>query len=174
VDGPVPFIPSRDTVKLMGYELDAVLGKRDLLENLAREHGVPMVALGQGFALIPLTSDVIGVLVGNGAPDAPVGYQAGRLALDDVLKGWSARGPVVHVTSEMHDGVGPQTARIWQDGAMVFAQTGLPYSGPISMALQRLGVTGGRLGWDEFDVVGLGRHRRTARWLDAALDGISD
>lgn len=43
-------------------------------------------------------------------------------------------------------------------------EEGLPGSGPISVALQRLGVTGGRLGWDEFDAVGLGRHRTTDRW----------
>jgi hypothetical protein len=70
----------------------------------------------------------------------------------------------------MHGGVGEQTARIWQNGVTVFAQQGSAGSGPISMALLRLGVTGGRLGWDEFDVVGLGRHRTTDRWFDASPD----
>jgi hypothetical protein len=62
--------------------------------------------------------------------------------------------------------VGPQTARIWKDRVLVFAQEGSAYSGPISMALLRLGVTGGRLGWDEFEIVGLRRSRTTERWLN--------
>ncbi|GAA4483554.1 hypothetical protein GCM10023191_005270 [Actinoallomurus oryzae] len=66
--------------------------------------------------------------------------------LDGMFKDRSARGPIVHATSDMHAGVGDQTARIWQDGALVFAQEGRPGSGPISMALQRLGVTGARIG----------------------------
>jgi hypothetical protein len=142
----------------LAYELNAVLGQRELLETLAGPHGVPVVALGQGFGLIPLTSRVIDVLVGDSGPRG----------FDDLLKSWSAHGPIVHATAELHSGMGEQTARIWRGGAMVFAQQGHAYSGPISMALLRLGVTGGRIGWDEFDVVGLGRYRRTDRWFDAA------
>jgi hypothetical protein len=153
----------------MAYELSAVLGERELLETLAGDHGVPVVALGQGFGLIPLTSEVVDVLVGDSGLDAPVDHRTRQRRLDDLLKGWSARGPIVHATGETHGGgPGEQTARIWRNGVMVFAQKGNSYSGPISMALQRLGVAGGRIGWDEFDVVGLGRHRKTVQWFDAA------
>ncbi|MFV2176263.1 hypothetical protein ACFHW2_34645 [Actinomadura sp. LOL_016] len=152
----------------MTHELNAVLGKHELLERLASEHGVPVVALGQGFALIPLTPEVIALLVGDSGPDASGGGLSRGRRLDEVFQDWSAHGPVVHATNDTHGGSpGEQTARIWQGGKMVFAQRGHAHGGPISMALQRLGVTGGRIGYDEFDVVGLGRHRKTAGWLDA-------
>jgi hypothetical protein len=155
----------RTTETDMAHELNAILGKAETLEPAAREHEIPVIALRQGFGLIPLTSQIVQVLVGKQGLD--VGRSsAGQIELDEVFKRWSARGPVIHATNEVYGGVGPQTARIWQDGALVFAQEGSPYSGPISMALQRLGVTGGRLGWDEFDIVGLGRHRATSRWLN--------
>jgi hypothetical protein len=88
--------------------------------------------------------------------------------LDEVFKRWSADGPIIHATNDVVSGLpGVQVARIWQDGRITFGQEGSAHSGPISMALLRLGVVGGRLGWDEFDVVGLGRHRATDRWLNA-------
>lgn len=145
----------------MAYELSAVLGKWELVQPLAEEHGVPAVELRQSFGLIPLTPQVVAALVG---PDAPTGAAARMALLPDVFTEWSRRGPVIYATAEMHAGYGSQTASIWRDGRLVFSQEGLPCSGPISMALLRLGVTGGRLGWDEFDVLGLGRHRRTDRW----------
>ncbi|WP_433709396.1 hypothetical protein ACQP2U_23110 [Nocardia sp. CA-084685] len=148
----------------MSHELKAVLGRLALLETLAGDHDIPVVALDQGFGLIPLTSKIMHTLVGD-----PTGRLRLR-ELDEVFKLWSAHGPIVHATNDVHaGGPGAQAARIWRDGALVFAQEGYAHSGPISMALLRLGVTGGSLGWDEFDVVGLNRHRKTSQWLDAAL-----
>jgi hypothetical protein len=149
----------------VAHELNAILGTVETLAPQAREHEVPVVALKQGFGLIPLTSEVLQALVGKVGLEIPRG-SVGQDELDEVLRRWSVRGPVIHATNELHGGVGPQTARIWQDGVLVFSQEGSAYSGPISMALLRLGVTGGRLGWDEFDVMGLGRFRTTERWLD--------
>lgn len=158
----------------MAHELNAVLGKREVLERLASEHGVPVVALSHGFALIPLTSEVIVLFVGDGGTDAPESSLALQRRLDEVFQDWSAHGPVVHATNDTHGGSpGEQAARIWQSGTVVFAQRGHAYSGPISMALQRLGVTGGRIGHDEFDSVGLGRHRKTAAWLESPIQRVS-
>ncbi|GAB3878027.1 hypothetical protein GCM10029964_028070 [Kibdelosporangium lantanae] len=126
-----------------------VLGEAGLLHELAAEHNLPVADLNRGFALIPLTKAVLAEL-GD---------------LDPVLERWSTRGPVAHVTGETHAGYGSQTARLFDNGRIRFAQEGLAYSGPISMLLHRMGVTGGKLGWDEFDIVGLGRHRRTERWV---------
>ena len=150
----------------MAHELNAILGKLETLEPQAREQEIPVVVLNQGFGLVPLTSEILQALVGKRGREAS-SSGVSQDELDEVLRRWSARGPVIHATNELYGGVGPQTARIWQDGALIFAQDGSAYSGPISMALLRLGVTGGRLGWDEFDVVGLGRYRATDRWLNA-------
>jgi hypothetical protein len=136
----------------VGYELAAVLAKREVFDAIGLPDSIPVAPLGHGFALVPLTRAV------------RAGIERDR-PLRDVLRAWSAHGPVIYATSRLHAGVGPQDAEVWFGGVSQFAQSGQPCSGPISMALQRLGVPGGRFGWDEFDIVGLGRHRRTEGWL---------
>src|SRR5262245_48389264 len=110
----------------MGYEIDAIVAEHGLLEGLAREHAVPLVALRHGFALVPLTQTVIDTLVAGSrsADDATP-----ERTLTDVLRTWSDRGPIIHVTSEVYAGVGAQDAQIWRGGTCVFAQSGSPYSG---------------------------------------------
>ena len=119
--------------------------------------------------MIPLTSQIQRALVGRGGTEEPTS-RVGHDELNEVFTRWSAEGPIIHATNDVFCGLpGVQVARIWQDGRLVFSQEGNAYSGPISMALLRLGVTGGRLGWDEFDVVGLGQYRKTQRWLNAEM-----
>lgn len=60
-----------------------------------------------------------------------------------------------------------QEAAVWDAGLLVGTlQTGPSCSWPVSQALRQLGVSGGHEGWDEFEVLGLGRHRHTERWTD--------
>ncbi|MEV6275810.1 hypothetical protein [Nocardia sp. NPDC051832] len=139
----------------MAYELSAVIGELALLQGIGREHGVPVVALAAGFALIPLTDEIASVLL---APNR---------RFEEVLRKWSIRGPVIYAWSEMHAGLGVQAATIWEDGVVTYHETGYPSHGPISIALQRLGLTGATDRRDEFDLVGLGRHRRTSAWIPA-------
>lgn len=148
----------------MAHELEAVVARFDLLDKLARDRRIPVVALKQGFGLIPLTKDVIKSLAGELTSADSGDVRRGR-DLYALFQRWSIEGPIVYVANEIHAGVGPQTALIWEDGRLAFSQEGQPGSGPISMALLRLGASGGRLGYDEFDVVGLGRHRSTDGWL---------
>ncbi|WP_194814666.1 hypothetical protein [Nocardia sp. XZ_19_385] len=142
----------------MAYELSAVIGELALLEAIGRENGVPVIPLAQGFALIPLTDEITTVLL---APSR---------RFEEVLRKWSTRGPVIYAWSEMHAGLGVQAATIWENGAVAYHETGYPSHGPISIALQRLGVAGATDRRDEFDLVGLGRHRRTSAWLPAPPD----
>jgi hypothetical protein len=151
----------------MAHELNAILGKVETLQPRAREHGIPAVPLRHGFALIPLTPEIQQALVGRRRSEQPT-KSVGQDELHEVFKRWSTEGPIVHATNDVFSGLpGVQAAWVWQDGRLVFGQEGNAYSGPISMALLRLGVTGGRFGWDEFDQVGLGRYRETEQWLAA-------
>ncbi|WP_067709389.1 hypothetical protein [Nocardia yamanashiensis] len=155
----------------MAHELDAVIARFDVLSDLARERLLPVVALERGFGLVPLVATVIKKLAAELVlPDR------GRAVvqiheLHPLFQKWSGAGPIVYASNDVHAGFGSQSAMIWQDQRVVFSQTGYPYSGPISMALLRLGVTGGILGCDEFDILGLARHRSTAGWLNDATPG---
>ncbi|MEV0245939.1 hypothetical protein AB0H76_05035 [Nocardia sp. NPDC050712] len=137
----------------MAYELSAVIGEVAMLSAIGREHEVPVIPLAEGLGLIPLTDEVASVLFEP------------NLRFEEVLRSWSARGPVLYAWSEMHAGLGVQSATIWDAGVLTYHETGYPGRGPISVALQRLGVAGGSDRRDEFDVVGLGRHRRTSAWI---------
>ena len=143
----------------MAYELSAVIGEVTMLSGIGREHGVPVVPLAEGLALIPLTDAIATALF---EPD---------LRFEEVLRAWSARGPVLYAWSEMHAGLGVQSATIWAAGELTYHETGYPGRGPISLALQRLGVTGGSERRDEFDIVGLGRYRRTSAWTSGVPGG---
>lgn len=73
--------------------------------------------------------------------------------------------------AEYFGGIGTQGAQVWDGGTVVLGPLHLaegepfpPGGSPISRALRRLGtVKHGHL--DEFDAVGLGRHRVTDEWL---------
>jgi hypothetical protein len=87
------------------------------------------------------------------------------------LAACSANGPVAYVEAEFFGGTGTQSAQVWDAGNVVLGPLHLaegepsPADGsPISQALQRLGAAKGNH-VDEFDAVGLGRHRETQDWL---------
>ncbi|WP_424185371.1 hypothetical protein ACOBQX_26230 [Actinokineospora sp. G85] len=108
--------------------------------------------------------DAVSVTGAAGFWTAPAGF-------DDALAACSTTGPVAYVEAEFFGGPGTQSAQVWDGGKVVLGPLHLaegepsPAEGsPISQALRRLGVTKGDH-FDEFDAVGLGRHRDTEDWL---------
>ncbi|WP_245821905.1 hypothetical protein [Lentzea waywayandensis] len=89
------------------------------------------------------------------------------------LAEWSLRGPVAFVDAEFFGGTGSQRAQVWDQGRSVLGplvreeDDPMPGVTPISQALRRLGVVKGEH-HDEFDAVGLGRHRDTEDWVTSA------
>ncbi|KDN82620.1 hypothetical protein [Kitasatospora cheerisanensis] len=83
---------------------------------------------------------------------------------DRTLADWSAAGPVAYVETDIWGGTGDQAVAVWEHGALTLGPLIASTGSPISLALRRLGAhaDGHR---DEFDAVGLGRHRRTEGWL---------
>ncbi|MFF7091912.1 hypothetical protein ACFY9A_05875 [Streptomyces rubradiris] len=71
--------------------------------------------------------------------------------------------------------MGEERAAVWADGALVLGPLDVPVKrwfsrpvGPVSQALRRLGARRG-LGRDEFDTVGLDRHRWTDDWAASGV-----
>lgn len=114
--------------------------------------GARLVPLGQGLSLMPVTE---------------TRFDTGPLA------DCSEHGAVAYVEAEYFGGAGTQSAQVWEGGETVLGplhvdeDEPVPADGsPISQALRRLGVLKGDH-FDEFDAVGLGRHRYTDGWLSA-------
>jgi hypothetical protein len=137
-------VPHSRKLTSVAYELNAVIARADVLDGAGR----PTAPLAQGYALLAKT---VGVTEAD-------------------LAEWSRKGPVARVEAEIFGGTGTQWAAVWDAGELVLGPLALdegelfpPGGSPIAQALRRIGVQ--RTTGDEFEAVGLGRHRFTGDWL---------
>jgi hypothetical protein len=148
----------------VGYTLEAVIGAPDVLQPIVdRWPDAMIVPLASGLALVPMTDELFDAATDGTTQDAP-GFFKLPTGFDRELAGWSAAGPVAYVEAEFFGGVGSQCAALWEGGRLTLGPMAADEDGPISQVLARLGVSrdGQR---DEFDTVGLDRHRHTEDWL---------
>ncbi|MFE7526993.1 hypothetical protein ACFU7Y_14840 [Kitasatospora sp. NPDC057542] len=163
----------------MSYELQALIGTCELLTVAAAE--VPaarVVPLAQGLALIPVTSAVRAALQGDGSvrkPGGGAGFGWHSDGFELRLAAWSKAGPIACVEAEYFGGSGTQRAAVWTDGRVVLGPLTIgefepaPAEGtPISRALRQVGARTEEGRADEFESVGLGRHRSTGGWAEPA------
>jgi hypothetical protein len=80
----------------------------------------------------------------------------------------SRESPVAYINTFYFGGQGGQDALVWDKGALRFSPTSPGYeqnwpNSPISQALRMIGVVA-EAGEDEFDTLGLGKHRETHKW----------
>ncbi|MFI9548730.1 hypothetical protein ACIHAR_33235 [Streptomyces sp. NPDC052016] len=154
----------------MSYELRAVIAGDDVLRGVVRELPAARSApLGAGS--VAAAGDERPPRRRRRRHDTPAGFRWLPAGFDARLVAWSAAGPVAFVEAEYFGGVGEQRTAVWAGGALVLGPLAvgegerLPVGGsPISQALRRLGAVA-RDGGDEFSAVGLGRHRRSGRWI---------
>lgn len=159
----------------MSHSIRAIIGKPSVAEALgARFDSVRRVPLSQGYEMVPLLDrlfDAMAFSVEAANPEAAVGGWS-RLGeqVGNVLAELSRISPVAYVYTEYFGGVGEQSAVAFTEGRLATRHGGadriLPWSssiGPINAALAAIGVVRER-GKDEFDSIGLGRHRSTDEW----------
>lgn len=159
------------------YCLQAVIATESVLRELAATvTKARIVPLGQHLSLLPMTDAQLKAVTAAGAPKLD-GFWKAPAGFGRVLAACSATGPLAYVEADYFGGTGIQTAQVWDAGKVVLGplhvSEGEPFpatGSPISQALRRLGATteGYRIvGFDidEFDAVGLGRHRDTDDWL---------
>ncbi|WP_433467420.1 hypothetical protein [Spirillospora sp. CA-128828] len=153
------------------YCLQAVIATEPVLRELAVTAAeARIVPLGQRLSLLPMTDALFEAVTVAGAAGLD-GFWKAPAGFAGVLAACSAMGPVAYVEADYFGGTGTQDAQVWDAGKVVLGPLHLaegepsPAIGsPISQALRRLGATKGAH-VDEFDAVGLGRHRATDRWL---------
>ncbi|KUH36395.1 MULTISPECIES: hypothetical protein [Streptomyces] len=155
----------------MGYTLQAVIACDEMLRVASREvPGAQVVPLGQGLSLMPMTDEVVDAVT-DGSDGRDLGFWGLPGGFDTLLAQWSVAGPVAYVEAEYFGGDGEQRAAVWADGALALGPLDEPTKkrfsravSPIPQALRRLGARRS-LGEDEFEAMGLGRHRSTEDWI---------
>lgn len=155
----------------MAYTLEAFIGSAEALHVAAtRWPAAAVVPLADGLALVPMTDDLVNTHT-DGATEQVLGFWRLPGGFEKELASWSSTGSVGYVEAEYFGGTGTQRAALWVEGELALGplwqgedETVGPQGSPISQLLARLGVK--RDGYrDEFDAIGLGRHRATADWL---------
>jgi hypothetical protein len=154
----------------MGYILEAVIGSEKVLRAAVRgQPGALLVKLRQGIAMVPMTDEFFAAVT-DATSDRPMGFWKLPGGFERVLSAWSSAGPVGYIEAEFFGGDGTQRAALWANGELAvgplsveagqrFAEAG----SPISQVLRHLGVKRDN-DHDEFDAVGLDRHRHTSEW----------
>jgi hypothetical protein len=157
------------------HDVKALIAKHDTLTAGARRFESAVVCpLVQGFSLLPITDALAKELVvhrsGTKATLAkPMhGLSDGLHALAAEI---SRVSPVAYIVTYYFGGQGGQDALAWDKGSLRFSPATQGYdqawpNSPISQALRAIGVVAAE-GEDEFDTVGLGKHRETHRWAES-------
>jgi hypothetical protein len=144
----------------MGYYLQAFVGTAKALKERASDfQHARLVELPQMMAMIPLTNK-LHLEVGTGRE----GDQFEKLSVP--VWQWGQRmsviAPVAYIEAEFFGGVGGQSSIVWSGGLEAMEPT--HSKDAINRALRFLGVQIGTA-QDEFDALGLGRHRDTHDWV---------
>jgi hypothetical protein len=148
----------------MGYTLRALVGRRAALGPVF--HAFPQavcVELPQGVALLPLPDELLEAMEKGTLSEAlPPLYSLTNHLEAQVLQ-LIGNEAVGYLEAEYFGGQGEQAAVLWQGGQ----RQGVwgPNYGALNTVLRALGVSASLVNEDEFDAVGLGRHRHTDEWL---------
>jgi hypothetical protein len=130
--------------------------------------------LVQGFSLLPITDDFEKELSGY-APQMKASFTKPIKELSDGLHALAIEishdCPVAYLSTCYFGGQGSQNALVWDKGSLRFSPRTPRYdqvwpNSPISQALRMIGVVAEK-GEDEFDTVGLGKHRHTYKWAES-------
>jgi hypothetical protein len=122
--------------------------------------------------LLPMTAELYDEFRRGGEVDPRFAvYEFLPPAFPAVLAAWSEVDPVAYVEAEYFGGVGTQAAAVWDGGDLVLGPLVEPEGSPaprgertpISQALRRLGADAAGH-YDEFEAVGLHRHRHLEDW----------
>jgi hypothetical protein len=161
----------------MGHHIQAFISREELLREIAQNYPTAIVIpLSQGFGILPITDQFYNELPDPQHPDMTDNrflYLGPKL--DQIGKSFSVKAPLAYVETEYFGGTGYQGAVVWVNGQIIFGPAimgdiedfqivDLP-DNAINIALRKLGVLKGDR-HDEFDAIGLGKHRYNESWIE--------
>lgn len=143
------------------YELEAIIGRReDFQDWVQTEADAFPCELAGGLVLVPMTEGLLARLNLHGG----VGHQGGEEAICRWATQFSKGRTFAYVSAVMSENLGGQRCWVWRDGVVLQSEC------DINEALKALGVES-RERLDEFDSIGLGRHRKTDDW---AIENVTE
>ena len=160
----------------MGHNIHGFVARTSTLEQIALGYqNAKVVTLQQGFGFLPLTDSF------RQEVHAPEGEPRGKQywSDEDLLREFheitdkltnlggaaSHLSPVAYIETEYFGGDGVQGAIVWNRGEVLLGPLFSEDIGPIDQVLHELGVQVGTAR-DEFDALGLGKHRDNDAWLE--------
>ncbi|GMV30811.1 MAG: hypothetical protein AMXMBFR59_29360 [Rhodanobacteraceae bacterium] len=151
----------------MAHFVTGLIARQAALKNVATTYRLPEpIPLTDVLSLIPLDPDALEALLPDEQHAFYDGFNYLSPALAQVLRRASDRCVLLYFETEYFGGMGTQGAAVFRDGEIVFGPQSAEL-GPINNALAVLGVRPQAPAIDEFETVGLQRHRSIAEWLAA-------
>jgi hypothetical protein len=150
----------------MGHCATGLIAQSTILEAFAREHSLHKpVALGGEFAILPVRGiDLDSFLVAPLSFDIE-GFRYLSDQLVDELRLASRQGMLMYFETAYFGGLGCQGAVVFQHGQLIFGPQSAKI-GPINQGLKLFGIGIKPPARDEFETIGLNRHRDTERWIE--------
>lgn len=155
----------------MGHSIFGIIGPDKLIRDYAATHELhaPTPLRKQDLVFLPLSDEHLDVLIPDlCVHDDEMIYLCS--GLKDSLRALSEKGTVAWIETTYVGGYGEQGATVYQNGRCIMEPT-VAYRGPISLALQLMGVVKDAKDIDEFASVGLCEHRENDDWI-AVANGI--
>lgn len=150
----------------MGHYVTGIITVAAVAERLHANKALASAELIDGIRLVPLEDDDLDLLAtfhGAGTP----GFTHLSQEFIQVLAALSQFGKLVYFETEYFGGMGSQCAVAFNGGSMI-PNTLLSGEGSINTALKAIGVISSST-MDEFDHIGLSRHRNTSDWKEVSL-----
>jgi len=149
------------------YCLYGIVGKsRDLLHKSLEYPGAVVVHLEQGIGMIPISEELLNDIE-QGDTSSGATKELGFEFLSGAVSAWVRRlsqgMTLAYLEAEFISGEGTESAVVWRDGVRVLGP--LRGTGAVNRALRTLGVSVPSRR-EEFEVVGLGKHRSPEEWLE--------
>jgi hypothetical protein len=149
----------------MSHSISGFVARADVLRaGTAHLRSAYVASLAQGFGFLPVTEEVDEETGGR-----TVAYEQFYRLTDALARLGSAMsrgGAVAFVETDYFGGTGDQAAIAWKDGRIAFGPE-KARMGAVSDALRRIGAAKGEAR-DEFEAVGLDRHRGNDDWMEQA------
>lgn len=148
------------------YCLYGIVGKsRDLLHKSLEYPSAGVVHLGEGIGMIPLSEELLDAIEQDeslASVKSKSGFEFLSAGVVELARRLSRGTMIAYVEAEFISGEGTESSVVWRDGTVVLGP--LRGTGAVNRALRAMGVSA-PAGREEFEVVGLGKHRSPRDWL---------
>jgi len=148
----------------MSYVLQAILAKETVIDRLLAEiKAGKKIPLEQGFAMIPLDAKLADIIDPDKDSESIDDFIMLTDTLEKILLESLKEAKFAYLESEFFGGSGGHQGIVWEGGKRIL-KVSESYSGA-NRILRELGVRRTSQ-LDEFDCLGLGRHRSVYDWLE--------